>query len=87
MEQLEDGIIEEVYDLNISDGPHVHYLPHHAIIRYDKETTKVRVVYDASAKSGGMSLNDCLHAGQNSTRKSLIYWLDHRYTTRNRIGN
>ena len=41
-----------------------HYLPHHPVIRRDKETTKLRVVYDASAKmNGNPSLNDCLYSG------------------------
>ena len=41
-----------------------HYLPHHPVIRRDKETTKLRVVYDASAKmNGNPSLNDCVYSG------------------------
>ena len=27
----------------------VHYLPHHEMIRVDKDTTTLRIVYDASA--------------------------------------
>ena len=44
----------------------MHYLPHHAIIRQDRETTKLRVVCDASAKYQGVpSLNNCLYSGSN----------------------
>ncbi|KAL0870369.1 hypothetical protein ABMA27_005379 [Loxostege sticticalis] len=36
-----------------------YYLPHHAVIREKSETTKLRVVFDASAKTtSGKSLND-----------------------------
>ena len=41
----------------------VHYLPHRTVVRLDRDTTKVRVVYDASSKVFGPSLNDCLHIG------------------------
>ena len=68
-EQLNKGIIEVVTDNDSSKLAKVHYLPHHPIIRKDKQTTKMRVVYDASARCNGPSLNDCLHAspafGQN----------------------
>ena len=33
------------------------------MIRHDKETTKLRVVYDASVRSEGPSLNNCLYTG------------------------
>lgn len=33
------------------------------MIRKNKDTTKIRIVYDASAKSEGPSLNQCLHTG------------------------
>ena len=60
--QLEQGIMEVVKEDGVSSGM-VHYLPHHAVVRHDKDTTKVIVVYDASAKSNGPSLNGCLHVG------------------------
>ena len=69
MEQLENGIIEEVQDPGIADGQHVHYLPHHAVVHHDKDTTKLRVVYDASARLDGISLNDCLHVGPKFNHK------------------
>ena len=39
-----------------------HFICHHAVIRNDHDTTKVRVVFDGSAKSGKsvLSLNERL---------------------------
>ena len=62
------GIIEEVKEEKSTErfSENVHYLPHHAVLRQDRETTKVRIVYDGSAKtSGKSSLNDCLQVGPN----------------------
>ena len=67
-EQLQMGIIEEVKEEKSTErfSENVHYLPHHAVLRQDRETTKVRIVYDGSAKtSGKSSLNDCLQVGPN----------------------
>ncbi|KRX38702.1 hypothetical protein T09_11914, partial [Trichinella sp. T9] len=51
------------------------YLPHHAVYRDDKTTTKCRIVFDASAKYQGTSLNDFLEPGpplQNQILDILI---------------
>ena len=61
--QLKEGIVEVVDQLNLGEIGKVHYLPHHAVIRRDKSTTKMRIVYDASANDGGPSLNECLYTG------------------------
>ncbi|KAJ8034197.1 hypothetical protein HOLleu_20937 [Holothuria leucospilota] len=39
------------------------YLPNFAVVKPDRETTKVRIVYDASAKYNGLSLNDVILNG------------------------
>ena len=52
-----------VPDSETKEEGEVYYLPHRAVIRHDKEKIKLHMVYDASAKSGGPSLNDCLHTG------------------------
>ena len=54
LERKELGIIEEVNEPG--KFGQTHYLPHHEVLRKDKQTTKLRVVFDAS----GPSLNECL---------------------------
>ena len=62
-DQLESEIIEKVNNEESVAPGKVHYLPHREVIRLDKETIKLRVVFDVSAKSTGPSLNDCLYVG------------------------
>ena len=46
------------------DNGTVRYLPHHAVFRDNKRTTKCRIVFDASAREGGDApLNDCVLPG------------------------
>ena len=61
-DQLQKGNTEAVPEEETRPAQ-VHYLPHHAVVRKDKATTKLRVVYDASAKCDGPSLNECLYKG------------------------
>ena len=60
--QIDLGIIEKVEEEPVVGR--VTYLPHFAVIREDKATTKLRVVYNGSAKTKGPSLNDCLYKGE-----------------------
>ena len=46
-QQLRTGIIEEVSEPTKLEG--TYYLPHHGVVRREKLTTKVRVVFDGSA--------------------------------------
>ena len=64
-EQVKSGIIEAVPE-DDGQGP-THYLPHHGVIRQDRETTKLRVVFDGSAKTdkSSASINECLEKGPN----------------------
>ncbi|KAL0879003.1 hypothetical protein ABMA27_003983 [Loxostege sticticalis] len=57
------------------------YLPHHAVVKEDRETTKVRVVFNASSKGiNNVSLNDDLLTGpklQQDLRHILMRWQRH----------
>ena len=69
-DQKKQGIIEEFNPfLEKAEVGKIHYLSHHAVIRQDALTTKVRVVFDGSAQCdpGLPSLNDILE-----TRPSTI---------------
>jgi len=51
--QLDKKMIEIAPQSSSSISDRTHYLPHHAVVHRDKSTSKLRIVYDASAKSTG----------------------------------
>ena len=64
-EQKRPGIIAEVN--NAGEVGKTNYLPHHHVVKPGKKTTKLRVVFDASCRKNGPSLNE----GPNMT--PLLY--------------
>ena len=60
-----DGIVEPVHSTTTSyDLGSVHYLPHRAVASQNRDTTKLRIVFDASAHVGNEpSLKDVLYSG------------------------
>ncbi|XP_062123033.1 uncharacterized protein LOC133836514 [Drosophila sulfurigaster albostrigata] len=78
-----DSVIREYLDLGhmtqvppSSSGNY--YLPHHAVLKPDSTTTKLRVVFNASSPtSNGKSLNDILHTGpilQSDLTIQILKW-------------
>ncbi len=61
-QQLEDSILEPVPTM--PSGDNIHYAPHQPVIKDSAESTKLRIVYDCSAKEDKQpSLNDCREIG------------------------
>ena len=73
-DQLKSGVVERVVHAATKQE---FYIPHKPVVRDTAETTKLRIVYDASAKAHekAPSLNDCLEIGpplQNQLWKVLV---------------
>lgn len=75
---LQQDHMELITERSEIEDDRVVYLPHHPVIREDKETTKVRIVYNASSKGeNNVSLNDNLLVGpklQPDLRHTLMRW-------------
>ncbi|VDO32837.1 unnamed protein product [Haemonchus placei] len=78
--QLSKGILEEVGETEDTIGKPKHYLPHQSLITPQKDTAKIRVVFDASAHYKNCpSLNDVVHQGPNIIPK--LYGMLLRFRT------
>ena len=63
-EFLDLGHLEKVPEKKL-EIKSCYYLPHHCVLKSNSTTTKLRVVFDASAKTtSGISLNECLMVGR-----------------------
>jgi Pao retrotransposon peptidase/Protein of unknown function (DUF1759)/Family of unknown function (DUF5641)/Putative peptidase (DUF1758)/Integrase zinc binding domain len=79
--------IKEYEDLgHMSKARHLEgrfYLPHHAVLKEESETTKLRVVFDGSHKSSnGKSLNDIMYKGPNlleNLMSLIMRWRTHKF--------
>lgn len=62
-----------------------YFLPHHPVLKQESTTTKLRVVFDASAKTNsGYSLNDIMLTGptlQQNLTSIVMRWRKHKYVT------
>ena len=57
-----EGVIEKVNE--VCEPGTSHYLPHRAVIKKKRDTSKVRIVFDASSKQKDQpALNELLHSG------------------------
>lgn len=63
--------------MKIATRPGQYFVSHHAVVKHDGDVSKLRVVFDASAKlSSGLSLNDVLCVDpkfQNDISELLMY--------------
>ena len=67
-DQVEAGIVERALDMPVNEE---FYKPHKCVVKEKSETTKLRIVYDASARAtpDSLSLNECLHSGPSLQNK------------------
>ena len=89
LEEMYSGAIEtmiknkevelvEEFNLNIADtSRYINYIPHMAVVKLDKVSTKCRPVFDASAKNkDGISLNSNFLSG-SKTQFSISHLMIH----------
>ncbi|XP_062710566.1 uncharacterized protein LOC134288752 [Aedes albopictus] len=73
------GHCREIQEDEDPPGTQAYYLPHHCVLKPSSSSTKLRVVFDATAKASGLSLNDVLMTGPNS--QSELFTIVMRFRT------
>lgn len=61
MEPMQENFKKGYFQPVQNPSPGGWYLPHFAIIREEKATTKLRIVFDTASNFTGKSLNDAMH--------------------------
>ena len=70
-DQIQKGVMEDIPEMK-AVSVCSHYLSNHAIVKHNKNTSKVRVVYDAPTRVNNRSLfNDCLQVGSKYNQRIL----------------
>ncbi|XP_062704131.1 uncharacterized protein LOC134286522 [Aedes albopictus] len=73
---------KQISESDDNPGKLVHYLPYHAVLKPSSSTTRLRVVFDASARTTGPSLNDVLMIGptvQDELFSIILRFRKHRF--------
>ncbi|CAB0011196.1 unnamed protein product, partial [Nesidiocoris tenuis] len=84
LRELYHNFMKEYVDLDhmaLAKGPSSFLIPHHGVLKENEEGKRIRVVFDASVKVPGGSLNDHLLVGgklQNDIREILLRFRYHQ---------
>ena len=87
---IEKGDVEEIQEDPMEArnmDRTINYLPHHGVFKFDRISTKCRIVFDASAKnSEGVSLNSNLLPGPKRQLDIILLLINFRLHSYTLVG-
>ena len=90
-QMIEKGEVEEIQENPIEArnmDRNINYLPHHGVFKFDRISTKCRIVFDASAKnSEGVSLNSNLLPGPKRQLDIILLLINFRLHPYTLVGD
>ena len=90
-QMIENGEVEEIKENPIESknmDRTINYLPHHGVFKFDRISTKCRIVFDASAKnSEGISLNSNLLPGPKRQLDIILLLINFRLHPYTLVGD